>query len=384
MGRRAQGASYRIQGGMWCVRFRVAGKRHELSTGVAAAPGQKRPSEAAVREGEQLYAAALQGKRIVRAGPARVAQLRGLGLAEAFAEWLEDCPFRAETRKRYQVYAVQWLREWSRVADMGEAALASYFRRRLREVQRKAAQNESSTLRSWARWAHETGLLDAPLVVPRIPKDALGTPTPGRHRTRAPELSPTEVEGILALLPEWSGHGYAVKARFEVMFDTTLRPATLDRLEVPRNWAPGETVIRIEAADDKEGAAREVPLTPRAQAALARVAPASGPIFGHHHYYQYLRPAAAAVLAPSKASIFCGQHVRSAAITRALERSGNLPGVMHHAGHQHAATTSRYVRPSFRAALDVMRAISGEATPKGGLERANMGDSAPQPSIKPA
>jgi hypothetical protein len=47
------------------------------------------------------------------------------------------------------------------------------------------------------------------------------------------------------------------------MFDTTLRPGTLNKLSVPENWAPGE-----------------VPLTDQAIAALEAAAPKSGLIFG--------------------------------------------------------------------------------------------------------
>jgi len=63
--------------------------------------------------------------------------------------------------------------------------------------------------------------------------------------------------------------------------------------------------------------------------------------------------------------VFTGQHVRSAAITRALERSSNLAGVMHLAGHKLASTTSKYVRPSLRAALDVTGSFSGERSGDG-------------------
>src|SRR6187551_3745845 len=65
---------------------------------------------------------------------------------------------------------------------------------------------------------------------------------------------------------------------------------------------------------------REVSLTPRAVAALERVAPAEGgEIFGEHKAWRYLADVAATVLTPGKAAIFTGQHFRSAAITRWLE-----------------------------------------------------------------
>jgi integrase len=369
MGRRAQGIRFLKRGRIWCVRFRIAKQRHEYSTGVQAEPKARRPSEAAVRAGEQIYAAALQGKRIARAG-ATTARAPGSGqsLAESFAEWLDDLTVREPTRAQYEVFTVQWLREWKRAAELTEANVAAYFRGRLREVLRKSVANEASALRSFSTWAVETGALDAPIAVPTIPKSALGKRFAVRRRVAAPELSAAEIEALLAGLPERSEPrlkgviGFPIKARFEVMFDTTLRPATLDKLSVPEHWAPGEKVLRISADDDKEGNAREVPLTARALAALERVAPAEGLIFGAHKYHRYIGPVAEAVLSPGKAAVFTGQHVRSAAITRALERSSNLAGVMHLAGHKHASTTSRYVRPSLRAALDVIGAFSGEAS----------------------
>src|SRR5690606_12068082 len=103
----------------------------------------------------------------------------------------------------------------------------------------------------------------------------------------------------------------------------TLRPETIAKLRVPEHWSPGERVLRITAAIDKEAHDREVPLTPRAVKALERVAPAEpGEIFGQHKAWRYLAPAAAKVLPPGKAAIFTGQHFRSAAITRWLESSG--------------------------------------------------------------
>jgi integrase len=357
MGRRAQGTSYLRRGGIWSVRFRVGGKRHEYSTGIKAEPGARRPSEAATREGEQIYAACIQGRRVARPGATPTSTS---ALADLLADWLADLAARKPTREKYEKLAVTWLREWVRASALTEAALAAYFRRRLREVTRKTAECEASALRRFAAWAAETGATASAIVVPPLPAGAQGVRFGVRRRVRAPELSTDEIEAVLAGLPEHSDTGFPVRARFELMWETTLRPATLDRLSVPEHWAPGEAVIRLDAADDKEGYGREVPLTARAQRALARVAPAAGVVFGEHKYWRYLRPAAVAALPPAKARVFTGQHVRSAAITRALERSSNLAGVMHLAGHKHATTTSRYVRPTFRAAEAVIQAFSGE------------------------
>jgi integrase len=362
MGRRAQGFVVRRVGGIWTVRFRVQGTRHDFSTGVKVESGQQAPSDAALRSAEQIYVAALQGKRIVRATTAR--NLAAGTPDQALGAWLGEIAVRGVTRKQYENYAVQWLREWGN-AFPSESEIATYVRRRLREVTRKSVVNELSALRNFSTWGVEAGDLGDPLVIPKIPKSTLGTPFRTRRRTRAPELSAAEVEALISALPEVSGMAgtqrgdrFPVRDRFIVMWDTTLRPETLDRLSTPEHWSPGETVLRITAEIDKEGAAREIPLSPRALAAVKRVAPAAGPIFGAHRYDRFLRAAASAVLPASKAAIFTGQHIRSAAITRALERTANLPGVMHLAGHTQAGTTSGYARPSFRAALAVVRGLS--------------------------
>ena len=76
MGRRAEG--WRLRGepdGIKTVRFRVAGKRHELST------GERDPARARA-EAAKLYAEAVSGRRsLTQRGPVQPA-------APMFAEWL--------------------------------------------------------------------------------------------------------------------------------------------------------------------------------------------------------------------------------------------------------------------------------------------------------
>jgi hypothetical protein len=199
MGRRAEG--YRIveRGGIWTVRFRIDGQRHEYSTGIAAPARAKRPSEAADRAGRAIYAASIQGKR-----PApRVARTAtpNASLAELFGEWLDDLSVREPTRAQYEVFTVQWLREWRRLAELTDRSIATYFRRRLREVRRKSVLNESSALRLFLNWCVDTGQLHE---APTVPKEQKGTAFAVRRRVKAPELSAAEVEVLIAQLPEWS------------------------------------------------------------------------------------------------------------------------------------------------------------------------------------
>jgi hypothetical protein len=86
-----------------------------------------------------------------------------------------------------------------------------------------------------------------------------------------------------------------------------------------------------------------------------------GPVFGEHDYTTHIRRAALGddetpgALPRELAERFCGAHLRSARITHLLDRGANLPGVQHLAGHRQMSTTARYVRPSFRSALDALK-----------------------------
>ena len=356
MGRSSQGHKLRNRDGIWTVRFRIDKKQHEYSTGVKAEPATaKRPSEAAVAEGRRIYAAALAGEPVGKKPlPPLPAASDASPLAERAVEWVDQLAIREVTRDAYEGYTVGWLKVWRSTADLSDATLAVYITKRLRSVTRKSVLNEASALRSFCTWLHVSGAVAMPLTVPGVPKALGGTKFKVRRRVKAPELSPQEVERLLAHLPIKSRWGHAVRARFILMFDTTLRPATLDKLSIPENWARGEVALRVRPEDDKEGYDREVPLTDRALAALDASAPVKGLIFGKHNYRGYLTAAAKAALPASKAAIFTGQHIRSAAVTRYLELSNNLPGVQHMAGHKHASTTARYVRASFRAASAVV------------------------------
>ena len=199
---------------------------------------------------------------------------------------------------------------------------------------------------------HETGKLPELPIVPTVKASQGGRPVKKPNRVAAPEVTPQEARSILARLPERSGKGkWPVKARFIVMYETTLRPESLHRLSVPENYSPGSDVITLTDSDDKELYGRQIPLTDKARRALDRVCPEKGPIFGRHRYTGYLRRAAEQVLPAHKARTWAGQHFRSASITHWLERpKGRLPAVQYLAGHKHTSTTSRYVRPTFRAA----------------------------------
>lgn len=345
MGRSAEGYRVRWRDAKrgYTVRFTLD-RRYELSTGVRSRAAKAE----AEREARTIYAEHVTGAR--RKG--RAVSDDVAPLLERVSEWLTELPVRAVTRQTYEGYSAFWLREFASVHAMTTARLEQYAAKRLRQSSLKAVKNEWSALNGFARWLRRRGYQ---LDIPPLPAGVSGSRYKHRRRTRAPELTPAEVRKVLAALPEWSDiHRFPVRARFTVAYETSLRPATLDKLRAPENYSKGGKAILLTAADDKESYGREVPLSLRARRALDSVCPKSGLLFGEHDYVRYL-PAAKASLPAHKAAVFTWQHLRSARITHWLEQTSDLPGVQYLAGHKHASTTGKYVRPSLRAAQSVLR-----------------------------
>lgn len=346
MARRAQG--YRVRqpngpGTAYTVRFRADGRRRELSTGTT-------DRTEAEREARRIYAEELSGKR---AGP-RVGEFRlTAGVASS---WVDSLALRPKTLGNYEEFSVRWL---ARIKRWDEAGIAAYVRTRLREARRKTVASEVSALRGLLRWLFEVGELSEEPVLPVVPKALLGVTSKQRTRVAAPELTKAEVKAFLRKLPEKAAKGWWVRPRCELLYETGLRPATIDALSVPQNWQPGATELRITTDIDKEGFAREVPLTPRAIAILEQCAPEKGVIFGEHKYYRYIRAAAgeARGLSAAKAAIFTGQHLRSARLTHLLDGGASLTAAAYLAGHNRVSTTAKYARPSKREAVKALKRV---------------------------
>lgn len=346
MGRKTEGYRLRRRGGNWSVRWRIDGTRTELSTGET----DRRAAETTARA---LYAEALKGRRVVqrrrsdRSGAHRITDTE-------VSEWLSETPVRSSTRGLYEKYAGYWTTE---LLVLSDAAIASYIRRRLKEASGKSVRSELSALRGYVAWLTESGALARPVVVPALPAAALGTPQSG-HRVAAPHYTVEEIAAVLAALPERSGRaGFLVGPRCRLLYETGLRPSTVDALSVPEHWGKGATRLRITADVDKEGFAREVPVSAKAARILRAVAPKSGVIFGVHRYDPFVRSAANKVLPQAKARLFTSQHLRSARITHWLEAGMRLPAAQYLAGHKHASTTDRYVKPGAAVAEEALRRL---------------------------
>ena len=200
-------------------------------------------------------------------------------------------------------------------------------------------QKELSALRQPLLWADEQGHLAYLPEPPALPKRATGTRASRRPEAPTP-VSLEEVERILARMPEWSSDKpdrFAIAAYFEFFAETGLRPSTLQALETPRHWRRGELRLVLTPDIDKSDFGREVPITPRAMAALHAALPeGQGLLFGpHERRSSWLRAAArAAGLSEERARKLVPYDLRHSRITNLLAAGANLPGVQHLVGHK--------------------------------------------------
>jgi integrase len=287
-------------------------------------------------------------------------------LDELLTKWLaNDATITDQTRGVRETYVNRYVGFWPTLADVTEATATLYRDRRLSQVQAQTVRHELSALRQFLAWCQLHGHLLRAVHVPGVPTKATGTKHPQRRRVTAGTLSPEHVAAVLAALPDWSTsrrvEAFPIRARFLVGYETSLRPGALDKLSVPEHWQPGRKSIQVTADIDKIRWSREIPLSDAAAAALELVAPDGGLIFGSHDYREHIAAAAAGALPAHLAATFTGTHLRSARITHSLESPrANLPGVQFMAGQKQASTTARYVRPSLRAALEVVAAQNNQ------------------------
>lgn len=284
------------------------------------------------------------------------------------SEWIRSLAghVRPNTADLYRMHwTAHLIPHFGRPDAISGDAISAYSRMRLAKVKRKTLLKERSSLRSFLEWAREVGYLDVVPAIQPLPRRAKGTPYELRRRGRATHLEPEEARAIIAALPRWSGPvggpRFPVRARFVVMHETALRPATIDALSVPEHYRRGDTALQITDDIDKSEYGRTLPLTERAREALESIAPESGLIFGRHDYRNQLERAAKRVLDPDRARTFTAYDLRHARLTQ-LAESGDIPGVAYIAGHRDVNTTSIYVHPGLRAAKRVLDEAGGAPT----------------------
>jgi len=365
--RRRGTASPGQSGRIFTVRYCINGIEGERST-------ETNEREAALERGAQIYAEEVI--KAAREAPRR--RFRGdvkrLDFVDVLALWLaalENTHAKA-TVKIWLMYArTHWIPFFQELCNLTEGNYREYVRARLGKVQRATVKKECTALRSLIEFAVEEGALEK-FEIPKMPKKSAGVVHPTRRRVAAVPLTEEQVEAFLAALPEWSsgkgGNLFPIRARFVLAYETSLRPSTLDRLRAPTHYQRGEPILRLSNDTDKAKWGRDTPLTPRAREALDSVLDRrgpgyEGPIFGAHEFREWVDAAARAALPPELAGRFCAAHLRSARITHLLEMGASLPGVQHWAGHKLVSTTSKYVRPSFRAATEVLDVVARHGKP---------------------
>ncbi len=368
MGRHAEGWKLEWRRGIGYVRFTHRKRQHLISTRT------RDPREAAGEAG-RIYARVVAG---AAPRPVSAIKLRIAKLDELLAKWIASLEgsLDPETVATYETtYAgVHWL-FFGELSDMlSPVERENYREARLRQVSASTVKKETWALDKFLRWCREQGVVDEvppPLV---WSSRTLGTRS-GPQRAVPVELTPAQVELLLAALPLWREVGpralehkpYAIRRRLVVMYETGLRPATLDALR----WGmvqDAELVIPAEL--DKSRFGRRVPLSARAagelaahrEEALARgleVGP-ENPVFGGHDV--------AGILARTAQGLGLGRvapyDLRHARGTHLADAGASLTGIGYLLGHRQATTTNRYLhgtRAAAQAALS--RSVSGARVP---------------------
>ncbi len=328
------------------VRFRAAGRRCHRSTGETD------------RAAAQEEAARIVREVTYRPTGGTSATAPDVPLSDLFGSWLAamTAEVSADTIRCWETYASAHFIPFFETGEelCSDARLGDYMRHRLTQVKRTTLKKELSALNRLFDWMVEQGLLGSKPTIPRIPKRATGTPHPkGKRETVT--LTSEEMDAIVAQLPERSKLGHPMRAYYEVMRETGLRPSTLQRLKAPDDYQAGAAYLTIREEADKARYGRELPLSDRARAALDSACPERGVIFSKFDGRHTLRKAAlAAGLDPERASKFSAYDLRHSLATELTERSGNLVGVGYLLGHKHITTTNHYVHARRRAAESVL------------------------------
>jgi len=323
MARVAQGWTLRAPEGIFYVRFSHAGRRHEISTGA-------RDSVEAARRGARIYSDVVSGA--LRRSSSGALVHPATPLDELAADWIATIePELGEgTAVTYEVYVRHWARVMPTIGELGTAGIGEYQRARLRHVTRSTLVKELSALRRFATWLVETGSLAAVPEFPKLPRKATGARHAQGRRRPISTPTPQEVEAILVSISRAVARDY-----FTVLWETALRPSTLDRLE-PGDLGPAG--LHIRAVCDKNRWERVVPISQRAREALAR----SLPFGAHDRRDSFERAVARAGLSPA----LTPYDLKHARITAWINEGRPLGGISFLTGVSIETLTKRYAHAS--------------------------------------
>lgn len=364
MARRPEGFRVAEDDGTYYLRFTHprTGVRHKVSLRT------KDPAEAH-RTAPETYSRLISGTD----GPRPRASIRlQVALLELCTGWLDSLEgqLAASTRDVYEDYAAaHWLKRWKWVHELTSEACARYVRDRLKLVTRKSVRKEASALRGFLAWLKEQkAILEVPTF--DLPPKVAGQRA--RRRRMPVPLSAREVRALLELLPEesgrvvrkrgpWQGLRFPVRDYARFLWETGLRPATVERLRRPESWAPGRLTLLIEDDEDKARWGREVPLSRRALGVLERHAQSEGVIWGRRDLRPELREAARRLgLDEARAKAVSTYDLRHARLNALSDAGATRSGVQLLAGHTDPATTERYLHPLQDQAREALALLEEE------------------------
>lgn len=351
MGRKASGFRITWKRGWAYVRFSWEG----VDVRAALDTQDKREAE---KRAAHKYSDVVSGRVLVtKKAPGRATDLEGL-----LDQWVRSKVSSLDERTvpTIEGYCRTFLEAFRHLDAITEASASTFGLTRLRRAMRKTVLRELAYLRQFLDWAKLHGHLRTIPVVPKLPPKAQGTRT-GKQRAKAIPLTRAEAMEIIAKLPVESktidGRKWPLRARYEFMVETGLRPETLSRLSVPGNWQRGAGHVELANEDDKARYGRVIDITPRAKAILTKVAPERGPIFGRHVYYKALKRAAAEVLDAARAKDFAPYDLRHLFVRELLDASKDMRGTAHQAGHKLLTTTNKYLAPDRTAGKRALGAL---------------------------
>lgn len=354
MARIAEGWKLVWRRGVARVRFRLQGKRQEIST------LQRDPLKAA-EVAARIYADFVSG-RTKRASSGALIN-PGTPLDELCAQWIADVmpELGKDTDSTYEIYARHWCTHMKTIGEVNSAGIGHYQRQRLTQVQRSTVIKERGGLRRFLEWCEEKEMLRDMPEFPKLKKKVTGVRHKQARSKPQVELAPYEIELILAALPAFSlrsrkGKRFAVRARFEFAYETGLRPETLNQL-VGADVTVSGLHLRSEA--DKNRKDRVVPLSARAQEAL-RTLGAIGrdqPLFGTHDYRTVFQQACTAALGDERGAQVTQYDLKHARVTHLIDDGAPITGIRFLTGTNVALES--YAHPSRRAAEQALGGLSG-------------------------
>jgi integrase len=281
-------------------------------------------------------------------------------LDELAAKWIADITpeLGRKMDKTLETYARHWSKHFKTIGNLSPATIGDYSRKRLSHVVRDTVVKELTAFRRFLLWCVEKEYLHTCPVVPMPGEKVTGT----RHASgrRAPQiaLTPEQAVAIIAELPEWSrrsrkdGRRHPIRAFFEWLYETGLRPEGTVELLEPRDVTPFGLNIRPEL--DKNRWSRVVPLSLAARAAYARLGELEPgePIFGDHDRRDALRKAATAVLGEDAGKLVTPYDFKHTRVTAWFDEGRDVLGVEYLTGTKYAL--DRYAHASRRAAEKIV------------------------------